>query len=57
MFVVFTLNTMGAKQTKHDTDNLQRASWDFHQIIKSNIYIYISIETQSFMLLAQQSSA
>ena len=33
MFAVFTLNTMGARQTtKYDNDNLQEASWDLHQI-------------------------
>ena len=32
MFPVFTLNTMGTRQTEHDNDNLQRASWDLHQI-------------------------
>ena len=33
MFVVFTLNIMQPdKQVKNDKDNLQRASWDLHQI-------------------------
>ena len=32
------------KQKKHDIENLQRASWDLHQIWrKNNIYIYICI--------------
>ena len=32
------------KQTEHDIENLQRASWDLHQIWrKNNIYIYICI--------------
>ena len=32
MFAVFTLNTMGARQKKHDSYNLHGASLDLHQI-------------------------
>ena len=32
MFALFTLNTMGARQIKHDNDNLPAASWDLRQI-------------------------
>ena len=33
MFAALILNTMIARQTKkYDNDNLQRTSWDLHQI-------------------------
>ena len=53
MFPVFTLNTMGTRQTKHDNDNLQRASWDLHQIQKQHIYIYIPFVPNQLVKILQ----